>query len=102
MAPAWRPGHEYELAYVDAAGAVAVRDADTGRLEFSVHVTSMPRLLAWSADGQRLLVLTRSGVTVFTGNGRTIAHRAFGAGQAPLDAALAPDGRTLAILRRTA
>ena len=97
VAPAWRPGHEYQLAYVTAGGAVAVRDADTGELEFSLPETSMPRLLAWSPDGQRLLVLTRDAAIVYTGAGRTV-DRPLGPGQAPLDAALSPDGRTVALL----
>ncbi len=98
VAPAWRPGHEYQLAYVTAGGAVAVRDAGTGKLEFALAEQSMPRLLSWSADGQRLLVLTRDAAIVYTGAGRTLVRRTFGPRLAALDAALSPDGRTIALL----
>lgn len=98
VAPAWRPGHAYQLAYVTAGGAVAVRDADTRELEFSLPETSMPRLLAWSPDGRRLLVLTRDAAIVYTGTGRAVDRRTFGPGQTALDAALSPDGRTVALL----
>lgn len=98
VAPAWRPGYPYQLAYVDAGGAVAVRDAGTGKLAFALPEQSMPRLLSWSTDGQRLLVLTRDAAIVYTGAGRTVARRTFGPGQAALDAALSPNGRTVALL----
>jgi Lipoprotein LpqB beta-propeller domain len=98
VAPAWRPGYPYQLAYVAAGGAVVVRDADTGTLEFSLPESSRPKLLSWSADGQRLLVLTRDGALVLSGGGRTLARRGFAPGQAPRDAALSPDGSRLALL----
>ncbi len=98
VAPAWRPGHEYQLAYVTGRGGVAVRDADSGKLEFALPEQSTPRLLSWSADGQRLLVLTRDAAIVYTGVGRTVIRRAFGPGQGALDAALSPDGSAVALL----
>ncbi len=98
VAPAWRPGYEYQLAYVLADGTVAVRDADTGMLEFSVPEASRPRLLSWSADGQRLLVLTHDAATVLGADGRALLRLTFAPGRAPLDATLSPDGRSLALV----
>ena len=98
VAPSWRPGSAYQLAYVSADGAVVVRDADTGTLAFSVAQTSRPRLLSWSADGRRLLVLTRNAATVLSADGRVLSRHPFAPGRAAVDAALSPDGRTLALL----
>jgi hypothetical protein len=55
--------------------------------------------LAWSVDGGRLVVVLRSGVLILDGSGRTVARLAQGASPSPLDAALSPDGHTVAILR---
>jgi hypothetical protein len=98
VAPAWRPAHLYELAYATSRGAVAVRDADTGRLLFSRRVGSAPRLLSWSVDGSRLLVLTARGAVVYDGSGRVLARPRTGDGQPPRDAALAPAGDRVALL----
>jgi hypothetical protein len=98
VAPAWRPDHEYQLAYATASGAVIVRDADSGQLEFSRRQGSTPRSLSWSADGRRLLVLTRDAAVVLDGGGRQLLRRGFGPGQTSLGAALSPDGRSLALV----
>jgi WD40 repeat protein len=98
IAPAWRPGHEYQLAYISADGSIVVRDADTGGLQFSRREASAPRLLAWSANGSRLLVLTERATLVFDASGRAIARVALSVENRSLDAALSPDGRTLALL----
>jgi hypothetical protein len=98
IAPAWRPGHQYQLAYVSAAGAVVVQDADTQHTHWTKHLSSRPQLLAWSADGASLLVLTRNAALLFDGTGRPTAHITITTGAQPLDAALSPDGQTLALL----
>jgi hypothetical protein len=97
VAPAWRPGHPYTLAYARADGTVVVRDADTGRVAWSRR-TPRPRLLAWSADGARLLVLTRSSALLFDANGDRLVRVAGVGGQPARDGALSPDGRELALL----
>ncbi|MGH2876145.1 MAG: hypothetical protein ACRDLV_07840, partial [Solirubrobacteraceae bacterium] len=93
VAPAWRPSHPYQLTYA-ARGRVVTRDADTGALIWTARARGV-RELQWSAAGARLLVRTRTGVTVLAGRGTTIA-----AVRAPtVDAALSPDGRELALVR---
>jgi hypothetical protein len=92
IAPAWRPGHQYQLDYVSAAGAVVVQDADTQHTHWTKHLSSRPQLLAWSADGASLLVLTRNAALLFDGTGRPTAHITITTGAQPLDAALSPDG----------
>jgi hypothetical protein len=59
VAPAWRPDERHVLAYVDRAGRVDVVAVDSrARLWRSAPVPGIAAL-AWSADGQRLLALTR-------------------------------------------
>jgi hypothetical protein len=94
--PAWQPGHRYVLAYADARSGVVVRNADTGQVEWSRTVRDGVRLLQWSADGTRLLALNRRRATVYDAAGRVLVT--VPATFAALDAALSPDGRTLALL----
>lgn len=97
VAPAWRPGRMYELAYVLSGGRVVVRDADTGRVSWTRRVGGV-RSLSWTAEGSRLLVATDRAAVVYDGSGRRLATVALSARAAVLDAELAPDGRTLATL----
>jgi hypothetical protein len=97
VAPAWRPGHPYQLAYTDSHGAVVVREADSGQIVWTAHAGTV-RSLDWSADGSRLLVLTRIRARVYR-NGRMIAQPTMPAGALILDGALSPDGRQLALVR---
>jgi hypothetical protein len=74
-APAWRPGGApFVLAYADIRGRVWVFEPDTHRLVFRVRAAHVMKL-AWSRDGERLLVLTRTAVRVFDAHGRLVAAR---------------------------
>jgi hypothetical protein len=96
VAPAWRPDHPYQLAYVRGDGAIVVRDADGGAIAWSRRVQPRPRMLAWSSDGRRLLVLTSDTALVYNGSGTRIARIAR---RVKLhDGALSPDGRRVALL----
>lgn len=64
VAPAWRPGTRHVLAYVDAAGAVRIVDADTLQLLAQWHPLDAPLRLLWSPDGRRLLVAGRSSLAL--------------------------------------
>lgn len=97
VAPAWRPGHAYQLAYV-RDGRVIVRDADTGRMIWSRYARAVQEL-GWSADGRRLLVVARTGVGVLDAGGRTVARVTLTLQSPALDGALSPDGQTLALVR---
>jgi hypothetical protein len=97
VAPAWRPDHPYALAYVTLTGRgqLVIRDADSGRLLAQVTTPSPVQRLSWSADGSRLLALTRSAAILYAPDGRELARFA----GAATDGALSPDGRTLALIR---
>jgi hypothetical protein len=98
VAPTWRPSHPYQLAYITSAGRVVVRDADTGRIAWTVRVSSPIVQLAWSPDGQRLLALSRTSVRVYGANGARKASFAMPGGLPAIDGALSPDGQTLALV----
>jgi hypothetical protein len=95
VAPTWRPAHAYQIAYV-ARARVVVRDADTGAIAWSRGMGSAPRRLGWSADGRRLLVLTRGGAVVFDGAGQAILRITGKPGLR--DGSLSPDDQALALL----
>ncbi len=96
-APAWRPEHPYQLAYVQHR-RVIVRDADTGRVIWA-QTAGVVRKLDWSADGGRLLVITRTDVRALGSGGTTISKIAVTPDSPAIDGSLSPNGRTLALVR---
>ncbi len=70
VAPAWRPGGGNQLAVADGRGHIDLFDVDhRRRLWRSSFPAGVPLQLAWSADGERLVVLGRGSVRVFDGQG---------------------------------
>jgi hypothetical protein len=70
-APAWRPG-EFELAFSTVDGRVEVVDSETGRTIWRTVPGEIPKQLAWSEDGERLLALGDQSLRVLTANGRKL------------------------------
>jgi hypothetical protein len=100
IAPAWRPGHEYQLAYLTRRGAVVVRDGDTGVLAWrgGPH-PGRPVALSWSATGTRLVLVTSAGAWLTRPGERSRPRIRLPVRGPVLDAAVAPDGRWLALVR---
>jgi hypothetical protein len=98
VAPAWRPDHPYQVAYVDGQGRLVVRDGDTGRLIWQVPAEAA-RTLDWSANGSRLLVLTRTSARIYGQTGRMIAGLTTPAGAPLVAGSLSPDGDRLGLVR---
>lgn len=97
---AWRPGARRELAY-GSSQEVQVLDVDTGRVVW--RAAHRPRLpvtgIAWSADGSRLLVLSRSALRVYGARGNLPYE--VGPGADPFQAAgIAPNGRAAAFVQQ--
>lgn len=69
IAPAWRP-RTHEVAYVDHAGKVIVRNADTGMVLWSAEAQETGTALEWSGDGRYLLARGPSSLTVFGNAGK--------------------------------
>lgn len=97
VAPAWRPYHPYQLAYAQH-DRVIVRDADTGQTIWARHADGVQQL-AWSANADRLLILSRARVRILGPSGNTTSTITLTPHAPALNASLSPDGRTLALIR---
>lgn len=97
VAPAWRPGYSFQLAYVTAGNRLVVRDADTEQLIWTRVLDAQPRELLWSSDGSRLVVVSARSVRTYPGvGGPPTLLRLPGASIG--DAALSPDGKRVALV----
>lgn len=99
VAPAWRPAHPYQLAYVTGRGRVVVREADTAQALWSADPGAAIDQLAWSPGGQRLLALSPTTVRVYAASGALDSSLALPRAAPAIDGALSPDGHTLALVR---
>jgi hypothetical protein len=97
VAPAWRPNHPFQLAYIHN-GHVVLRGADSGRLFWSRSAGSAIKL-QWSADGNRLLLLTRDGARVLSASGQTETTIKLGGANRLISGSIAPDGKKVALVR---
>ena len=80
VAPAFRPGRDRTVAWVDSARRIRVADVDRAVLDWR-SPSAVPRgtrSLSWSADGRRVLAAGPHATTVFTvaGGARTFPSRA--------------------------
>ena len=100
--PAWHPiTTRHVLAHVDAAGRIAVRDVDTRAVLWRARPREIPRALAWSRDGHRLLAIAPGAVTAYGGgSGRVLGRRVAPPGTENVAGAFAPYGRRYVIVRR--
>jgi hypothetical protein len=98
VAPAWQPNHAYRVAYVEAGGSIVLRDADTGAVAWRRVLGPGLRLLAWSANGKRLLAVARHGAIVLGSDGRPVAQIR---DRSARSAAISPDGSAVALVDAT-
>ncbi len=100
IAPAWRPGHDFQLAYATRRGAIVVRDGDTGVIAWhSGPHPGRPIALSWSPKGTEVVLVTSAGAWLYF-PGQTPPLRIRLAVQGPvIDATASPDGRWLALVR---
>lgn len=98
VAPAWRPGHAYQLAYLTSGGRLVVRDGDSGLEIWATRPGVRIRGLAWSTDGQRLLALSARKAFVYDASGGLAAVLPEPGGAPILHGAISPDGHELALV----
>ncbi|MFZ1995147.1 MAG: hypothetical protein WAU75_13615, partial [Solirubrobacteraceae bacterium] len=100
IAPAWRPGHDFQVAYVTRQGAVVVRGGDTGVTVWrSGSHPGRPVALSWSPTGSRLVLVTSAGGWLYLpGQAPPLRIRLPVRGRV-LEATASPDGRWLALVR---
>lgn len=94
----WRPGGGFQLAYASAS-EVRLQDIESGRVRWRASSGRLPvaRQLSWTADGSRLLVVLADRLLLLDGDGREVARRPVAE---LVTAALSPDGRRVAVVRR--
>ena len=102
VAPAWRPGHDFQVAYVTRRGAVVVRGGDTGVTVWrSGPHPGRPLALSWSPYGTRLVLVTSAGAWLSLPGQAPPLHIRLPVRGPVLDARASPDGRWLALVRGT-
>src|SRR5205814_8113278 len=67
VAPAWRPGPQRVVAYVDTRGSVVLYDAARASLLWRSRPFQSPHQLTWSDDGRLLPLVAGDDVVVFHG-----------------------------------
>jgi hypothetical protein len=102
IAPAWRP-RTHVLAYVNRAGKILVRNADTGAAQWTSFAQQRPTTLEWSGDGRYLLARGTTSITIFSSTGRQRLEPLGPPLAAPvIDVAFRPSSHALAFVQRTA
>jgi hypothetical protein len=97
--PAWKPGQPHLLTHVDPGGRVRLVNVDAGRQVWaSGRFATDVKSLAWSLDGERLLVLTSSFYSVLDDRGRSIAK---GPTRGTADVAAFSPAGPIALIRHT-
>jgi hypothetical protein len=99
VAPAWRPDDAHVLAYADARKRVNVVAVDSRRRLW--RTSPLPGIVAlrWSPRGDRLLAVSRHGVSLFNRRGRRLASRAARGRFVARAVAWAPGGASVAVIR---
>jgi len=75
VAPAWWPDPRHVIVFAERSGGIRAVDADSGEAIFETGPGPIPRTLAWSAEGSRLLVVAPSQIRVLDRGGDPIWSR---------------------------
>lgn len=98
VAPAWRPGLPFVLAYADTRGRVYVYEL-RGALRWRTQPGAVPTRLEWSSDGKLLLVLRPYALRVYDLSGRVVAQDDPSDATRDADATFIPGTHQVAVIR---
>jgi hypothetical protein len=98
VAPAWRPGGGFVLAFATTRGRIMVLDAATCSARWATPPGPAVTQLEWSPDRTRLLALGSGTLRLYSAAGRLLERRIV---HGATVAAFAPRGHALALVRRT-
>jgi len=70
VAPAWRNGTPFTIAYADRLGRVTVRRTETGRVLYRTPAGALPRRLLWA--GEQLVVVRPTAIETYSGQGKVV------------------------------
>ncbi len=99
LAPAWRPGRGFVLAFATARGRVEILNADACSLRWISPPGPAPTRLTWSSDGTRLLALSPRSLRVYDSRGHVIARDDPSDGTRDADATFLPGTGQVAVVR---
>ena len=98
VAPAWRPGPGFVIAYARGATTI-VRDVVSGTVLLRRSSPMRPRKLAWSSDGKLLLVFKPYGTRVYDARGKVVAEDDPSDATVDRDAAFVPGSHGVLFVR---
>jgi hypothetical protein len=98
VAPVWRPGLGYVVAYVRGTTTI-VRDVDTGAVLLRLPSDTRPQKLEWSSDGKLLLVFRPDATKVHDAHGKVVAQDDPSDATFDRDAAFVPGTRRVLAIR---
>jgi hypothetical protein len=98
VAPVWRPGRGYVVAYVKGTTTI-VRDVDTGAVLLREPSDTRPQKLEWSSDGKLLLVFKPYATKVYDARGKVVAQDDPSDATFDRDAAFVPGTHRLLAIR---
>ena len=101
VAPAWKPGFRYVLAFAESNGTVTAVQTETGKAVFRTAPGPRPVSLQWSTDGRNLLVTDARKVELLDKEGKRLWRWSMPPRTRIVAARLAPGGdqRIALILR---
>jgi hypothetical protein len=103
-APAWRPlaePQEQVLAFA-SAGRARIVEVDSRRVLGVTPAEPAPQEIWWAAGGRRLVTVSAQSVRLHSAGGRLLRSVALPPGWLAAGSAIAPDGRRLALIARSA
>jgi dipeptidyl aminopeptidase/acylaminoacyl peptidase len=101
VAPAWVPGHAFDIAYVSGSGTIIRRDASSGQVQWRRQADLLPLSLEWSDDGRLLAVTSATRIVVLNARG-TVVRTIGSLGATLVTSAFRPHSHQLAVSVRLA